>query len=417
MRRAGTIELPILWAICLCHLINDMLQSLLGASYPTLVSAYHLSFAQVGMITLAYQLTASLLQPLVGLCADRRPAPLSLPSGPLFTFTALLVLSLARGYPALLAGACILGVGSSLFHPESSRVARMASGGRDGLAQSLFQVGGVVGGSLGPIGAVLVVLRWGQRGMGLFASFALVAAVILGRVAVWYRRHGLSILAARTKAARAMAHPALSAGRVGASVSVLLVLIFSKYVYLASISSYYTFFLIQRFGVSVRTGQLLLFVFLASAALGTLVGGPVGDRFGRKQVIWCSILGVLPFTVAMTRGTLFWTVAASIVVGFVLSSAFPAIVVYGYELITDRVGLVAGLFYGFSFGAAGLGAAALGRLADATSMETVFRVCAFLPAIGVVALLLPDLPGAGLRASSPGPRAEEAPPVVLGPPA
>ncbi|MBV9949248.1 MAG: MFS transporter, partial [Myxococcales bacterium] len=297
-------EYRILLAVGGCHLINDMLQSLLGASYPTLTIAYHLSFTQIGLLTLAYQLTASLLQPLVGIHGDRRPAPRSLPAGPLFTFSGLTVLSLAGSYRTLLAGACVLGIGSSLFHPESSRVARMASGGRDGLAQSVFQVGGQVGGALGPVGAAVVILRWGQRGMGLFAFAALLSAAVLARVAVWYRVHGIARLAARRSPAPgdhgAAGAASPSSPRVALAVGVLLVLVFSKYVYLASISSYYTFYLIEQFHVSVQTAQLCLFAFLAAAALGTFAGGPLGDRFGRKRVIWFSILGVLPFTVAMT---------------------------------------------------------------------------------------------------------------------
>jgi len=381
----------VLMAICSCHLINDMLQSLLLAVYPTLKTAFHLSFTQIGLVTLAYQLTASLLQPVVGVWADRRPMPFSLPTGTLFTFAGLLVLAAARTYPGLLVGAGILGIGSSVFHPESSRVARMASGGRPGLAQSLFQVGGNVGSALGPIGAAVVVLRWGQWGLGAFSVLALISTCILAGVGLWYRRHGLKRLAAdqepRTPAA------ALSAADVTRSMAVLLLLIFSKFVYLASFTSYYTFYLIRRFGVSVGSAQVHLFALLAAAAAGTLAGGPLGDRFGRKPVIWFSVLGVLPFTLVLPHADLFWTGVLSVAIGFVLASAFPAIVVYGQELIPGRVGMVSGLFFGLSFGAAGSGAALLGRVADATSIEHVYRLCAFLPALGILAALLPSMRG------------------------
>jgi FSR family fosmidomycin resistance protein-like MFS transporter len=371
-----------------------MLQSLLAATYPVLKSQFHLSFAQIGLVTLAYQLTASLLQPVVGLYADRKPMPFSLPAGTLFTFAGLLMLSGAGNYAALVVGACILGVGSSVFHPESSRVARMASGGRLGLAQSLFQVGGNIGSALGPVGAAVVVLRWGQRGLGGFSVLALASTAILSFVGLWYKRHGLSRLAASPRAAATSRGPeTLSALQVRTSIAVLLTLIFSKFVYLASFSSYYTFYLMHRFDVSVKSAQMHLFAFSAAVAVGTLAGGPLGDRIGRKYIIWFSILGVLPITVALPYANLFWTGALSLVIGFVLASAFPAIVVYGQELIPGRVGMVAGLFFGLSFGAAGLGAAILGELADATSIEYVYHVVAFLPALGVFAALLPSLGG------------------------
>lgn len=392
----------VLVAICLCHSINDMLQSLLAAVYPTLKIEFSLSFAQIGLVTLAYQLTASLLQPVVGLVADRRPMPFSLPGGTLFTFAGLLVLCTARSYAVLLIGACILGIGSSVFHPESSRVARMASGGRHGLAQSLFQVGGNVGSALGPVGAAIVVVRWGHRGLGAFSGLALISACILTGVGVWYKRHGLGRLAVvhempriRSSARSLLEGRAVDHVRapVKRSMIILLALIFSKFIYLASFTSYYTFYLMHRFGVPVRNAQMHLFVFLAAAAAGTLAGGPLGDRFGRKHVIWASVLGVLPFTLALPYANLFWTGALSIVIGLILASAFPAIVVYGQEIIPGRVGLVSGLFFGLSFGAAGSGAALLGALADATNIEFVYRLCAFLPALGVLAALLPDVRG------------------------
>jgi FSR family fosmidomycin resistance protein-like MFS transporter len=381
---------PVLWSICGCHLINDMLQSLLVATYPTLKSEFHLSFAEIGLVTLSYQLTASLLQPVVGWAADRRPTPFSLPVGTLFTFSGLLTMSLAHTYGVLVVGACILGLGSSVFHPEASRVARMASGGRPGMAQSLFQLGGNVGGALGPLAAALVVLRWGRRGLGAFSLLALVSAVVLTGVGVWYRRHGLALLA-RGRAAQAAARDELSVARVGASFAVLLVLIFSKFIYVASVISYYTFYLMHRFGISVQSAQLHLFLFLAAAAAGTLAGGPLGDRIGRKQVIWFSILGTLPFTLVLPYVDLFWTTTLSVVIGCIIASAFPAIVVYGQELVPGRVGMVSGLFFGLSFGAAGTGAALMGRLADATSLDTVYRLCAFLPALGLLAVFLPSV--------------------------
>jgi FSR family fosmidomycin resistance protein-like MFS transporter len=389
----------VLWSICICHLINDMLQSLLAAIYPTLKTDLHLDFTQIGLVTLAYQITASILQPVVGLSADRRPLPFSLPGGTLFTFAGLLVLSRAESYGVLLAGACILGVGSSVFHPESSRVARMASGGRHSLAQSMFQVGGNIGSALGPVGAAIVVLRWGRRSLGFFSLLALVSTVILSGVGLWYRRHGVSRLAASRSSASALRPAAsVSPAHVRASIAVLLALIFSKFVYLASFSSYYTFYLMHRFDASIRSAQLHLFALFAAVAAGTISGGPLGDRFGRKSIIWFSILGALPFTLVLPYADLFWTGVLSLLIGFILASAFPSIVVYGQELIPGRVGMVSGLFYGLSFGAAGLGAAFLGRLADATSVEHVYRVVAFLPALGILAALLPDL-GGGSRAA------------------
>ena len=395
MREIERPVFTVLVAICFCHLINDMLQSLLVASYPAIKSEFHLTFAQIGLLTMAYQLTASLLQPMVGLYADRRPTPLSLPIGTLFTVSGLTAMSLAPSYPLLVAGACVLGVGSSVFHPESSRVARMAAGGRPGLAQSLFQVGGNVGSALGPVAAAVVVVRWGRRGLGVFSTVALLSTVVLTAVGLWVRRHGLSRLAATSLHHGARPTSPLSAATVRASVIVLLVLIFSKFIYLASFSSYYTIYLMHHFGVSVRAAQMLLFAFLAAAALGTVAGGPLGDRFGRKRIIWTSILGVLPFAILLPYANLFWTIVLTVVIGFVLASAFPAIVVYGQELIPGRVGMVAGLFFGLSFGAAGAGAAIMGRIADLAGIEQVYRVASFLPALGLLAALLPDLGGRG----------------------
>jgi FSR family fosmidomycin resistance protein-like MFS transporter len=383
----GTV-FGVIVAVSFCHLLNDMMQSLLPAIYPNLKAGLHLSFGQVGLVTLAYQITASILQPLVGLYADRRPTPFALPGGTLFSLAGLATLSVAHSYGLVLAGAMLLGMGSSVFHPESSRVARMAAGGRHGLAQSLFQVGGNAGQALGPLAAALVVVRWGQSSLAFFALLALLSGAVLWNVAVWYRNHGLVRL--RTGVAASSADR-LPKGHVARGIAVLLALIFSKYVYLASLTSYFTFYLIHRFGVSVQTSQLHLFVFLAAVAVGTILGGPLGDRFGRKYVIWFSILGALPFTLLLPHVGLFWTGPLTVAIGLIIASAFPAIVVFAQELVPGKVGMISGLFFGFSFGMGGLGAAVLGWFADQTSIEMVYRFCAFLPAIGLLTVLLPDI--------------------------
>ena len=384
---AETTVFGVILAISFCHLLNDMMQSLLPAIYPNLKTDLGLSFGQIGVVTLAYQITASILQPLVGLYADRRPTPMALPGGTLFSLAGLAVLSVAHVYGLVLVGACLLGMGSSVFHPESSRVARMAAGGRHGLAQSLFQVGGNAGQALGPLAAALVVVRWGQSSLVFFALLALLSGAVLWNVATWYRNHGL----VRLRAARSGSADALPKGHATRGIAILLALIFSKYVYLASITSYFTFYLIHRFGVSVQSSQLHLFVFLAAVAVGTILGGPLGDRFGRKYVIWFSILGALPFTLLLPHVGLFWTGPLTVVIGLVLASAFPAIVVFAQELVPGKVGMISGLFFGFSFGMGGLGAAALGWLADRTSIETVYQLCAFLPVIGLLTAFLPDI--------------------------
>jgi FSR family fosmidomycin resistance protein-like MFS transporter len=378
----------VIFAISFCHLLNDMMQMLLPSIYPNLASGMKLTFGQVGAITMVYQVTASLLQPLVGLQADRRPAPFALPGGTIFSLAGLVVLSMARSYGVVLAGSALLGMGSSIFHPESSRVARMAAGKRHGMAQSLFQVGGNVGSAIGPLAAALVVVRFGQSSLALFGLLALLSFAVLWNVAVWYRDHGLARLEENRKSLERVALPQGAAKR---GVTILLVLIFSKYVYLTSLTSYFTFYLIQRFGVSIRVAQLHLSVFLAAVAVGTFLGGPVGDRIGRKYVIWVSILGVLPFTLLLPHVNLFWTSVLSVIIGTVLASAFSAIVVFGQELVPNKVGMISGLFFGFAFGVAGLGAAVLGRVADAHGIYTVYRICAFLPAIGLLAGFLPDL--------------------------
>jgi FSR family fosmidomycin resistance protein-like MFS transporter len=387
----------VLAALSVCHLLNDMLTSLLPSIYPLLKSSFHLDFAQVGLITLTYQSTASLLQPLVGLHADRRPRPYSLAVGMGFTLFGLLFLSMARSFAAILAASALVGTGSSVFHPESSRVARMASGGQHGLAQSLFQVGGNAGLSLGPLMAAFIVLPRGLSSIAWFSVAALLAMIILANIGSWAKRHRLN--KTESHATNAERHVALPVKRVALSIAVLMALLFSKFFYLASLTSYYTFYLMSKFHVSVRSAQIHLFVFLGAVALGTIVGGPVGDRIGRKYVIWYSILGVLPFTLLLPYANLFWTGILSVVIGVILASAFPAIVVYGQELIPGRVGMVSGLFFGFAFGTAGVGAALLGELADLTDINFVYLVCSFLPAIGLLAAFLPNLERAGLHAA------------------
>jgi len=383
----GTV-FGVIIAISFCHLLNDMMQSLLPAIYPDLKADLGLSFGQIGLVTLVYQLTASILQPLVGLYADRRPTPLALPGGTLFSLAGLVVLSIAHSYAILLVGASLLGVGSSVFHPESSRVARMAAGGRHGLAQSLFQVGGNTGQALGPLAAALVVVRWGQSSVAFFALLLLFSGAILWNVGRWYKHHGLARL--DRGVARTAIHAQLPRSTIVRGIAVLLALIFSKYVYLTSLTSYYTFYLIEHFALSVQAAQLHLFVFLAAIAVGTILGGPMGDRFGRKRVIWLSIVGALPFTLLLPYASLFWTGPLTVLIGLILASAFPAIVVFAQELVPGKVGMISGLFFGLAFGAGGIGAAWLGALADATSLEHVYRLCAFLPLIGLLTALLPD---------------------------
>jgi FSR family fosmidomycin resistance protein-like MFS transporter len=375
-------------AISACHLINDMLQSLLPAIYPSLKAELGLSFSQIGLVTLVYQLTASILQPLIGLYADKRPTPLALPGGTLFSLAGLLVLSGAHSYGLLLVGASLLGMGSSVFHPESSRVARMAAGRRHGLAQSMFQVGGNAGSALGPLAAAIVVMRWGQSSLAFFALLALLSCAILWNVGHWYKHHGLARLSSGRSAGKAQV--ALPSGKVLGGIAVLLAMIFSKYVYLASLTSYFTFYLIQRFGVSVEVAQLHLFAFLGAVAVGTIAGGPLGDKFGRKYVIWFSILGALPFTLMLPHASLFWTGPLTIIIGLIMASAFPAIVVFAQDLVPGKIGMISGLFFGFSFGMGGVGAAVLGEVADRAGIETVYALCAYLPAIGLLAVLLPN---------------------------
>ncbi|MGN6148848.1 MAG: MFS transporter [Rhizomicrobium sp.] len=382
----------VLFAISFCHLLNDMMQSLIPSIYPSIKTMFGLSFAQVGLITLVFQCTASLLQPVVGLVSDKRPMPFSLPVGAAFTLVGIAGLGLAQSYAMVLLSAAIVGIGSSVFHPESARVARMASGGRHGLAQSLFQVGGNTGSALGPILAAAVVMTYGHKSITWSALFALISIIVLYFVGRWYKDHGL----ARMKAAnKALANTGLSQRRVVFSVFILLMLIFSKYFYLASITSYYTFYLIHHFHVSVQGAQIHLFLFLGAVAVGTFAGGPIGDRIGRKPVIWVSILGILPFTLILPFANLFWTSALSVVIGLLLASAFPAIVVFAQELMPGRIGMVSGMFYGFSFGMGGIGAAVIGLFADRWGIEYTYSVCSFLPAIGLLTALLPNVEKGG----------------------
>ncbi|HXJ02252.1 MAG TPA: MFS transporter [Micropepsaceae bacterium] len=378
----------ILFAISFCHLLNDMMQSLLAALYPSLKARLELNFAQVGLITATYQFTASLLQPVVGMYSDKRAIPFSLPVGMMFTLVGLLVLSISGTYALLLGASLLVGLGSAIFHPESARVARMASGGRYGLAQSLFQVGGNFGQALGPLAAAAVVLNFGQASVAWFALMALASVIILYNVGVWYKHHGIARIKASAKLHKA---PDLSRAQVTGAILVLLALIFSKQIYFSAIASYYTFYLIHHFGVSLRAAQLYLFLFLAPVAVGTLLGGMIGDRIGRKYVIWFSVLGALPFSLLLPYMNLFWTGFLSVFIGFTLSSAFPAIVVYAQELVPGKIGTISGLFFGFAFGLSGLGAAALGWIADRTSVEFIYLLCSYLPALGLLAALLPDL--------------------------
>jgi FSR family fosmidomycin resistance protein-like MFS transporter len=387
----------VLAAVSVSHLLNDAIQSLLPAIYPVLKTAFGLSFTQIGLMTLALMLTASLLQPVVGLMADRRPAPLALSVGMTFTLVGLLVLASARSFPLLLVAAGLVGVGSSIFHPESSRVARLASGGRHGFAQSVFQVGGNVGSALGPLLAAFLVAPYGQRSIAWCALGAVAGILLTFRIGRWQRAHQ------RRSAARKAAEPsvatALPRRRVAAAIAILAALIFSKYFYLASLSSYLTFYLMAKFHVSVASAQVHLFLFLAAVAAGTILGGPIGDRIGRKPVIWGSILGVLPFSLLLPRANLFWTGVLTMLVGLILSSAFSAIVVYAQDLVPGRVGLISGVFFGFAFGMGGIGAAALGSLADRIGIEGVYALCAYLPAIGLLAGFLPDVEHGRARTS------------------
>lgn len=380
---------PILFTISFCHLLNDMMQSVIPAVYPLMKDHFDLSFTQIGLITLTFQLTASLLQPVVGFYTDRRAQPMSLVAGMGFTFAGLVVLSYAPSYAMVLLAVGLVGMGSSVFHPESSRVAHLASGGRKGLAQSIFQVGGNAGSAIGPVLAALVVMPFGMTGVSWVSIGALLAMVLLWQVGKWYANH--LYLKKQSPATQQQARPVLSRGRIVFALVILLVLIFSKYFYLASMTNYFTFFMMDKFGVTAQQSQLYLFAFLAAVAVGTIAGGPLGDRFGRKYVIWFSILGAAPFTLMLPYANLFWTTVLAIVIGVIIASAFSAILVYATDLVPGKVGTIAGLFFGLAFGLGGLGSAVLGSLADYTSIGFVFRLCAFLPLLGIATAFLPNV--------------------------
>ncbi len=379
----------VLAAISFSHFLNDMLQSLIPAIYPLLKDAFLLNFTQIGLITLTYQITASMLQPAVGLYTDHHPKPYSLAIGMACTLSGLITLAFAPSYAMLLIAAALVGLGSSIFHPESSRVARMASGGRYGLAQSIFQVGGNAGTAMGPLLAALIVIPHGRHSLGWFSLASLLAILVLWQVGGWYRRRQLQ--RGRLHKVGLPGSRALPARTVAGTMLLLLVLIFSKFFYLASLNSYFTFYLIGKFHLSVQSAQIHLFVFLFGAALGTILGGPVGDQIGRKRVIWLSIVGVAPFTLLLPYVNLFWTGPLTFVIGLILASAFPAILVFAQELLPGKVGMVSGMFFGLAFGMAGIGAAVLGKFADAYGIEAVYRMCAFLPLLGLLAFFLPDL--------------------------
>ena len=378
---------PVLGAISFAHFLNDTMQSLMIASYPLFKSGFHLSFAQIGLITLAFQFTASLLQPLVGAYTDRHPQPFSLALGMAFTLSGLLLLSMASSFALLLLAAALVGSGSSIFHPEASRVARMASGGQHGLAQSIFQVGGNAGAAFGPLLAAWIVLPQGQKSLALFSLIALLGMIVLTGVGVWYRHQHRQPKAAASTSTATLPRPLLIR-----TLAVLLALMFSKFFYMASITSYLIFYLMHRYGIDTRTAQYHLFFFLFAVAAGTLLGGPIGDRIGRKQVIWVSILGIAPFTLTLPYVGLTASVPLTLLIGFLLASAFPAIVVYAQELMPGRTGTVAGMFFGLAFGLAGIGAAVLGGLADHLGIITVYKICAYLPLIGLLAIALPGRP-------------------------
>jgi MFS transporter, FSR family, fosmidomycin resistance protein len=381
--------LTVLAAASFCHLINDMVQSVLPSIYPILKGSFHLDFGQIGLITLTFQITASLLQPFIGHFTDRRPMPYSLPIGMSVTMVGLVLLAYAPTFGLLLLAASLFGVGSAVFHPESSRVARMASGGKHGFAQAFFQVGGNTGSAIGPLLAALIILPRGQSGVVWFAIATLLGIITLSWVSGWYKAR-IELLKSQPAALRETKSP-LPRKQVLAALTILMLLVFSKYFYIASLTSYYTFYLISRFHISVASSQYHLFALFGAIAAGTLIGGPIGDRIGRKYVIWASILGALPFTLLMPYANLFWTGVLSVIIGVIIASAFSAILVYAQELVPGRVGMISGLFFGFAFGMGGIGAAVLGQLADKTSIVFVYHVCAYLPALGLLTGLLPNL--------------------------
>lgn len=378
----------IIAAASFCHMLNDIMQSLLTSLYPLLKVNYALDFVQIGLLTFAFQVTASLLQPAVGIATDKWPMPFSLPVAMLSTCAGLITLAFAHSFPVLVLGACLIGIGSAIFHPEASRVARVASGGRHGLAQSFFQVGGNTGTAIGPLLAAFIVLPYGQQSLSWFSLIALAGFAVLSWVSVWYSRHRRST-AGRANVSRALP---LAKNKVLITLVVLLILTATKNAYLASISSYFTFYTIEKFGLSVQDAQLLLFLFLGASAAGVFFGGPIGDRFGSRIVIWFSILGVIPFALMLPYANLFWTITLVILIGFIFSSAFSAIVVFAQELVPGRVGLIAGMFFGFAFGFGGIGAAVLGVFADREGIEFVYRISSYMPLLGLLTVFLPRLP-------------------------
>lgn len=381
----------ILLAVSFCHLLNDVMQSLLASLYPLFKANYALDFVQIGLLTMTFQVTASLLQPVVGMVTDRWPMPYSLPAGMACTCVGLILLGNADSFAMLLIAASLIGFGSAIFHPEASRVARLASGGRHGLAQSLFQVGGNMGSAIGPLLAAFVVLPFGQGSVAWFSAIAMLGMIVLGWVGAWYAGHRRQN-ASRPAVSRALPLPQ---GRVALAFLILVLLTATKNVYMASISSYFTFYVIDQFQLGMRDAQLMLFLFLGAAAAGTFLGGPIGDRFGARFVIWFSILGVIPFALLLPYANLFWTGVLSVVIGLIFASAFSAIVVFAQELVPGRVGLIAGVFFGFAFGAGGLGAALLGNFADTHGIAFVYRACSYLPLLGLLTILLPRLPQKG----------------------
>jgi len=388
--RAENTVFAILLAISFSHLLNDTIQSLIPAIYPVLKNSFHLNFTQIGLITLTFQCTASLFQPFVGLYTDHRPKPYSLAIGMGFTLIGLVLLSVAGNFPTILVSAALVGLGSSIFHPEASRLARMASGGKHGLAQSIFQVGGNAGSSAGPLLAALIIVPRGQPSIAWFSVVALIAIIILSIVGRWYGQN-LYRIPTKSSAKRKPGQALLSKQKIVFSLAILIALIFSKFFYLVSLTNYFTFYLINKFHLGIQTAQIYLFLFLFAVAAGTIIGGPVGDRIGRKYVIWASILGVAPFTIALPYADLFWTGILVVIIGVILASAFSVIIVYAQELVPGKTGLIAGIFFGTAFGMAGIGSAALGRLADWTSIDFVYSVCSFLPLIGLLTAFLPNL--------------------------
>jgi MFS transporter, FSR family, fosmidomycin resistance protein len=386
---ATVTTLPVLFALSLAHLLNDMMQSLVPAIYPIIKEAHGLDFAQIGLITFTFQLTASMFQPAVGYYTDRKPQPFSLVAGMGFTLVGLIVLAYATSYMMLIVGAGLVGTGSSIFHPEATRVARIASGGRQGFAQSIFQVGGQSGSALGPVLAAFIVVPHGQTSVAWFAAAALLAMLVLSYVGRWYAEQVPQLLAARARGAEAS--PVPTSRGVIVAVSLLVILMFSKSAYQACMTSYFTFFLIDKFNASIPTAQIMLFIYLGAGALGVLIGGPLGDRIGRRRIIWVSILGGLPFTLMLPHANFFWTGVLAFLIPLVMASAFAAILVFAMELLPGRIGMIGGLFYGLTFGLGAVSAAILGAMADYTSIATVFQICAFLPAIGLLTWFLPDI--------------------------